>query len=82
MNIGGGKVTDGFHCPKCKRVSHHPKDIEEGYCGHCHDWTGLDPEGDWSCGRCGGLLAKEGYHQSDRGYGEICISCAVVEATE
>ncbi len=26
-------------CPKCHRTSYHPKDIEEGYCGFCHDWT-------------------------------------------
>jgi hypothetical protein len=26
-------------CPVCGRVSHHPKDIAEGYCGACHDWT-------------------------------------------
>lgn len=27
-------------CPLCGRTSHHPKDIEEGYCGACHWWTG------------------------------------------
>lgn len=27
-------------CPQCQRTSYHPKDIEEGYCGNCHDWTG------------------------------------------
>lgn len=26
-------------CPACHRTSYHPKDIEEGYCGACHDWT-------------------------------------------
>lgn len=26
-------------CPRCGRTSHHPKDVEEGYCGNCHDWT-------------------------------------------
>lgn len=29
----------GFECPRCGRVSHHPDDIREGYCGACHDWT-------------------------------------------
>ena len=29
-----------FMCPKCGRVSHHPEDAREGYCGHCHEWTG------------------------------------------
>ena len=23
-------------CPRCGWVSHHPKDISERYCGHCH----------------------------------------------
>lgn len=23
-------------CPHCHFTSYHPKDIEEGYCGHCH----------------------------------------------
>jgi ribosomal protein S27AE len=26
-------------CPRCGRTSYHPKDIEQGYCGNCHDWT-------------------------------------------
>lgn len=26
-------------CPRCQRTSHHPKDIEEGYCGNCHQFT-------------------------------------------
>ncbi len=26
-------------CPVCGMTSHHPKDIAEGYCGNCHDWT-------------------------------------------
>lgn len=25
-------------CPKCGRTSYHPKDIEERYCGFCHEW--------------------------------------------
>jgi hypothetical protein len=29
-----------FTCPICTKVSHHPKDEEYGYCGHCHDFTG------------------------------------------
>jgi len=28
-----------FRCPRCGAVSYHPKDIEEGYCVRCHDWT-------------------------------------------
>lgn len=26
-------------CPRCHRRSHHPTDVAEGYCGHCHTWT-------------------------------------------
>jgi len=29
-----------FTCPRCGRTSHNPNDAREGYCGHCHDWTG------------------------------------------
>lgn len=30
---------ESFKCPWCRKVSYHPKDVEEGYCGNCHDWT-------------------------------------------
>lgn len=26
-------------CPKCQMTSYHPKDVELGYCGNCHDYT-------------------------------------------
>lgn len=26
-------------CPRCERVTWNPTDINEGYCGACHDWT-------------------------------------------
>ena len=26
-------------CPTCGRTSAHPRDVETGYCRHCHDWT-------------------------------------------
>ena len=29
-----------FTCPTCGRTSHNPTDAAEGYCGHCHAWTG------------------------------------------
>lgn len=32
--------VNAFTCPRCARVSHNPHDLEEGYCGYCHDWTG------------------------------------------
>lgn len=28
-------------CPVCEMTSYHPMDVETGYCGHCHAWTGL-----------------------------------------
>jgi predicted ATP-dependent serine protease len=33
-------MTDTFTCPRCGMTSAHPKDVEQGYCGNCHDWTG------------------------------------------
>lgn len=32
---------DGYKCPRCLLVSHHPKDIENRYCGHCHQFEDL-----------------------------------------
>jgi hypothetical protein len=42
--IGYDLITDeqhrrmvlGIRCHTCDRVSFHPKDIRERYCGHCH----------------------------------------------
>lgn len=33
-------TSSGFTCPQCGMTSHHPKDVEEGYCGNCHAFTG------------------------------------------
>jgi hypothetical protein len=34
------ETADRLHlairCHKCQKVSYHPKDIKERYCGHCH----------------------------------------------
>lgn len=30
-----------FTCPKCGLTSAHPTDVEQGYCGNCHEWTGV-----------------------------------------
>ena len=32
-------MTDSITCPRCGMTSHHPADVEQGYCGNCHDWT-------------------------------------------
>lgn len=29
-----------FTCPRCGMTSAHPQDVDQGYCGNCHDWTG------------------------------------------
>lgn len=31
-----GKLVLGIRCHRCQRVSTHPKDISERYCGACH----------------------------------------------
>lgn len=25
-----------IRCPTCKKISYHPEDINQAYCGHCH----------------------------------------------
>ncbi len=32
-----------FACPQCGMVSHNPADAEHGYCGNCHEFTGVKP---------------------------------------
>jgi hypothetical protein len=36
-----------FTCPVCHMTSYHPKDVEYGYCGNCHEFTRS------TCPRCG-----------------------------
>jgi hypothetical protein len=31
-------MSQSITCPQCGMVSHHPKDIEEKYCGNCHQF--------------------------------------------
>lgn len=33
-------TTPSFTCPLCRATSFHPVDVEEGWCDHCHDFTG------------------------------------------
>jgi ribosomal protein L37E len=28
-----------YRCLKCGAVSYHPEDIEQSYCGRCHQWA-------------------------------------------
>jgi len=30
-----------FTCPKCHRTSYNPNDERAGYCGYCHEFTGI-----------------------------------------
>ena len=30
-----------FLCPRCSRISYHPEDEKNGWCGFCHDYTAL-----------------------------------------
>lgn len=30
-----------YACPLCFHPTSHPEDIRQGYCGRCHDWTGV-----------------------------------------
>jgi len=32
-------MTTSITCPYCGKTSHHPQDVENGYCGNCHDFT-------------------------------------------
>lgn len=38
--VADGSAT-AFTCPRCGRTSHHPQDVEHGYCGACHDFTAV-----------------------------------------
>lgn len=44
-----------FTCPWCGSVSHNVIDVQEGYCGRCHWWTGDDkiPMTMRPCQECG-----------------------------
>jgi ribosomal protein S27AE len=35
IEIAAGRA---IRCPRCGRVSFHPKDIDQRYCGWCHEW--------------------------------------------
>lgn len=36
-----GPLNDpSFTCPVCDMTSHNPNDVEWGYCGNCHGYTG------------------------------------------
>jgi hypothetical protein len=51
--------TPFFTCPRCLTTSYNENDVKHGYCGRCHDFTGLDPE---VCDRCGQRYGGSHYH--------------------
>lgn len=40
VDLGSVEVrASRLTCPRCGMTSWHPRDVAEGYCGKCHDWT-------------------------------------------
>lgn len=35
-------MSTAFTCPVCGWASYNPTDKREGYCGHCHAFTGKE----------------------------------------
>lgn len=68
-------LIDFFQCPQCDRISHHPKDIEEGYCGACRDWTRPAPWAGEPCGYCGEPI-PDGISVMIRMEGVFHVPCA------
>lgn len=33
-----GEPRPSITCPTCNRTSHNPNDVNERYCGNCHNW--------------------------------------------
>lgn len=66
------EMGPSFTCPRCGRTSHNPHDLSEGYCGACHDWTGV-------CGHCGAAACDCGERAACGRHGEpghyLCGCC-------
>jgi len=50
--------AESITCPQCGMTSHNPTDIKFGYCGNCHEYTGVDRTqvaavSHLACGECG-----------------------------
>jgi hypothetical protein len=50
-----------FTCPRCGLTSYHPRDIADGYCGNCHDWTSRPAPPPYPFCRTPELCAGKGY---------------------
>lgn len=48
-----------FTCPDCLWTSHHPRDEQENFCGHCHDFKSraLQPT-EFQYAACRGILSQ------------------------
>ena len=55
-----------FVCPRCHKTSHHPKDAQHGYCGHCHWAVRAEVEE--------GLYAFREYLRAWARFDEWCVS--------
>lgn len=40
--IDNAKGWPRITCPRCGLTSYHANDVEQGYCGNCHDWTRIN----------------------------------------
>lgn len=76
--------TPSFTCPRCGAVSHNCKDVAEGYCGRCHDWTrapeSVKPSQCPACGKkldCASLFGSPNIKPSPGDF-SVCIGCAEV----
>lgn len=54
-------MTASITCMRCRRTSHHPRDVEDGYCANCHGQTSI-------CAHCGRRIGDDA-----GGYGSAVI---------
>ena len=45
QEITGNLTQPYITCPHCGMTSYNVHDIQEGYCGNCHEWSGLSRPG-------------------------------------
>jgi hypothetical protein len=65
-------MNASFVCPACHAESHHPDDVRNGYCGACHDFTGIVPYTDWTDAEW--LMVIKTYPPgTDTGLGEAAV---------
>jgi hypothetical protein len=70
-------------CPKCGRTSYNAEDIANGYCGHCHEFTGTGSVPRGKCPTCGYSLEAVtmigGDQKSPRvGDFSVCFGCGEI----